>query len=375
MGVLFCFLLLYPISSRIATGVQTLDIFLTLIVVVYSFTNIQLSNNFILFILLFFLLVSFNVIFIQIFGFSVKIEGFFLFSKILIIMFAFIVMKNIFQNLKYHQLEKVFYLFLFVTGALCIWCIVQFSLAPLSRVGFPYSSVEDVDSHVLGSLLSLLFIYFAMALERQSGCKNILISFCLMVIFGAIFTTGSRSVVLVFLLWSLFVTLRMTLQGKWQNLSVLFLVVGVISILFVGGAFEYNFSDLRSLQFSLQSPSEAKRIDRLLNVFTGLDQSFYFVGRGLFAAEIYYFDGVITFLLYNFGVVGVLCFVIAICYNVKNYLIKGYQHSLFAALAMSAVVVSEFFLLSRWIVPVFICYFLLYEQIRYSHEKCFGKHS
>ena len=361
-------ILVYPIAFEINLGLRLLDFVIIFMIFVGFFKNITLSHFSLYFLILVVLLVTFNVIGGHLIGYSLTPDGFNLTAKLFLHFLAFIVIKEALRNLKDRQLNYIATLLLLVTTIMSAWCIYQISQEPLERVGFPFSNAPRPDSHVLGSVLSLLFIFFLLLLKFKSGPEKLFFALCLGVILIAIFATGSRSIVLILGLYFLATIIRQCLQ-----LNIILVVVLVASISFLVLFYVFDILDtsniqLRSIQFSLEYASEAKRIARLFEVMEKLEGSYYIFGRGLFTAETYYFDGTITFLFYNFGMLGVVAYFIVMSYHFKNYILFGSRHSLFAFLSVVSVVVTEFFLLSRWFIPVLIGYFVLYEIMTRSKK-------
>ena len=106
-----------------------------------------------------------------------------------------------------------------------------------------------------------------------------------------------------------------------------------------------------------------------MNVLSDLEQVYYAFGRGLLTVDTIYFDGTLTFMLYNFGILGAVIFLAVISYLGILFISKGYSHILFATLALISLLVTEFFLLARWYIPVVICYNLLYQNAKRERIK------
>ena len=204
--------------------------------------------------------------------------------------------------------------------------------------------------------------FLALNLTNKSKRGRSILCFCIFLTFIASLITGSRSIVFLSIAFVTLVSMRsfLLINIKWLFVG-LFIAGLILSLPWLGGA-EIDLKDVRSIQFSMQNASEAKRLDRLINVMGDLDQVYYAFGRGILTVHTLYFDGTLTFMLYNFGIVGGLVFLAILARLGALYIFKGYSYILFATLAFASLLVSEFFLLARWYVPVVIAYMLLYQS-------------
>ena len=361
-------ILLYTVGTEIFVGLRLLDLFLVSSIPVMLMRVSKFQPNLIYLCSSLILFLCLNVCVSLIIGDEPNIYGFMLFAKVFIHTLSLFVIARIFKRLTDKNLINVFRLYLFITSILSAWCIISFMLEPFKRVGFPFSNSLSVDSHVLGSLLALSTLLFALNGRFDTWVNKITSSVGIFLTLAASFTTGSRSIAFLLIIVLTLVVVRTIINLNIRRLITIMLVINLLTALLVFGVLNFSLDDMRSVQFSMQHASEAKRLSNLINVFEGLDNSYYMFGRGLLNADKLYFDGSLTFMLYNFGLLGAVIFISFLNISGVLYILHGHSHFLFITTALSLLLVTEFFLLSRWFIPITIAYFYLYEQCKRSPQ-------
>lgn len=359
--ILLC-ILLFPVGSELLFGLRWLDIFLAFSLLFVFLYRAAIRSKVITIGSFFLIITTLNAMGSLLIGKEPNLSGYFVFAKISLHMFSLLMLESAFRSLSNLHLKKVNNFFLLIMSILSVWCIYSFSLEPLKRVGFPFSNSLAVDSHVLGSVLAFFTAFLAINIRFDTSRFKANTLGCILLSFTAALTTGSRSIFLMFIIAAiLFLSRRMlALDTKRLNVAAVFFII--ISPLVV---LQYiDTTELRSLQFSMQNASEAKRVANLFKVFFELEESYYVFGRGFFTADTMYFDGTLTFMLYNLGLVGALVFFTITIVSMLRYLRFGSPDSLFFTLALSLLFVSEFFLLSRWFIPCVIAYLCISEKCR-----------
>ncbi len=358
---IYTIILAYPIATEFSFGLRILDVILIGLVLFDALKSNKLTvkTTYLISILI---VLSYNLFASQLTGAHATSEGFMLFAKLVVHALSFFIIKKMFEGFSDIELKRVFYLYTIVLLMVVTWCLISFAAEPLRRVGFPFSQTLVNDSHALGSLLSLSFLFLALNLKNIRKRRRLLMCFYIFLTFIASLITGSRSIFFLSIVCVILVSMRslLLLNVKW--LFVVSFITSLVLLLPLLRFAEIDLNDVRSIQFSLQNASEAKRLDRLINVMGELDQVYYAFGRGIITVDRLYFDGTLTFMLYNFGILGAIFFLAILARLGALYIFKGYPYILFATLAIASVLVSEFFLLARWYIPVVISYMLLYQS-------------
>ena len=359
----FIFLLIffYPISTNLGAGIRFLDLVMcfTVLVTFVFFQNKLSRDTIIIIAIITFYLAVCSLLNLAI-GRPPTTNGFILSAKMLINGLFLIQAANSIKKLNDKQLKNVISFFRLVGGGLSIWALYSFIMNPLVRVGFPFSN-EFPDSHALGSFLSLYFTFLVLIQYFYENKLKIYSIILLTITFLAIFTTGSRSFMLIIPLLFIILFTRNVIAGNSIKILTSCLIVTIIIVFVFSTEIDVIANDIRSLTFDLAHASEAKRLRRIVEVIAELDTTLNMFGRGLLHVNYLYFDGTITFILYNFALPGVLLFLTVLGRNLYIFIKYGTRENLFLFLVLASLVVSEFFLLSRWLVPVTICYLILQE--------------
>ena len=356
-----CLIVLYPFSVDIFLGTRLLEIILFLFLFASIFIKVSIKENFFIYFFILLILIFINSIFYLLKGFDPELNGFLLFFKILLHVLSFALISSSIKSLSRDEFSSLISLFIFISALIGTWSIFSFSNGTLKQIGYPLSTGLTIDSHTFGSLLTLLFTFFFLMWRKNfTPLKILLIS----IIFLSIFTTGSRSVIFLLPLLFFSIFFRNFIAGKILRILLTFFLISILLYLFEISNLISQADEIRSLSINLAFGSELNRISRLLFVLNNLGEDFYLFGRGLFFAETLYFDGTITFLLYNFGLIGLIIYIFVLVATFISYIQKGRTETLFLFIALCSLGVSEFFLLSRWFIPVLICYFILVEKRR-----------
>ena len=343
-------------------GLRWLDIFLVFSLLFVFSSRAAVGSKAITIGSFFLIVTTFNAAFSLLIGNQPSLSGYLVFAKISLHFFSYLALAGAFRSLSNVQLKRVDQSFLLVTSILSAWCIYSFLLDPFTRVGFPFSNTLAVDSHVLGSVLAFFTAYLVINMKFDTSRFNASTLSFVLLSFIAGFTTGSRSIILMVIIAAILFSSRWILSLNVKRLSFVFVLIVIITPLVI--LQNIDTSELRSLQFGMQNASEAKRIAHLFEVFDQLEESYYMFGRGFFTADTMYFDGTLTFMLYNFGLFGALMFFAITIKSIFRYIQLGASNSLFFTLTLSLLLVSEFFLLSRWFIPCVIAYLCIFEKSR-----------
>ena len=114
----------------------------------------------------------------------------------------------------------------------------------------------------------------------------------------------------------------------------------------------------RITTFNLDHGSEMKRLDRLFYVIDIVASENYF-GHWFLSTSFLYFDGIISFIIYNTGCLGLIIFLLSLIFLSYSFLRKGNYSTLYLLLAVVSQISSESFLISRWFFPIIIYYLIL----------------
>lgn len=299
-----------------------------------------------------------------------SVAGFYLFSKILFIcLFVFIVFTYM-KTLSVEEYRKFVVILLFIFLGLCSWAIFyvlfydSFFVEWHPRPSFPF--IKDTrlsDAHLLAAYFAISLIFFSENLGKFFKRMPFWL-LPILLCFGAvaIIATGSRIALAIVLFWILIKALRQpAFLVKVGFISLCFILV---FFLFVKGAgFEYQLDRLFSFSFE-ETSSLGKRVVRFLEVFRESGEYYYLFGKSLLYADVFYFDGILSFLLANFGIIGPVVFAFGLVFVSYCFLLTGRSDSLLLGAVLVSLLASEFFLISRFMVPVVFYFYIS----RYGHS-------
>ncbi|NRA15613.1 MAG: hypothetical protein HRU04_08965 [Oceanospirillaceae bacterium] len=274
------------------------------------------------------------------------------------------------KTLSVEEYRKFVVILLFIFLGLCSWAIFyvlfydSFFVEWHPRPSFPF--IKDTrlsDAHLLAAYFAISLIFFSENLGKFFKRMPFWL-LPILLCFGAvaIIATGSRIALAIVLFWILIKALRQpAFLVKVGFISLCFILV---FFLFVKGAgFEYQLDRLFSFSFE-ETSSLGKRVVRFLEVFRESGEYYYLFGKSLLYADVFYFDGILSFLLANFGIIGPVVFAFGLVFVSYCFLLTGRSDSLLLGAVLVSLLASEFFLISRFMVPVVFYFYIS----RYGHS-------
>ena len=300
-----------------------------------------------------------------------SISGFYLFSKILFICSFVYIISVYMKGLSLDEYKKFVVILLFIFLSLCSWAIfyVVFHDSLFAgwhpRPSFPF--IKDTrlsDAHLLAAYFAISLIFFSENLGKFFERMPFFVM-PILLCFGsvAIIATGSRIALAIIIFW---VLIKASRQPAFL-IKVIFILLCFILVFFLfvqDSGFDYQLDRLFSFSFE-ETSSIGKRLVRFLEVFRESGEYYYIFGKSLLYSDVFYFDGVISFLLANFGILGPVAFASGLIFVSYNFLLTGRTDRLLLGAFMVSLLASEFFLISRFMVPV-VFYFYISRYSRFS---------
>ena len=255
-------------------------------------------------------------------GYAPTDVGLVLFGRVLFLIFLNYFIYLILARASVRQIQNLYFALIIVFVGLASWSIFYVIFYDTLFVGwnlrpsFPFvDEVYRSDAHLLGAYLSISLIFFTENQTKIFNSSSFWVVLSLLVIgCAAIIATGSRVAIFILLFWVLLKSCRhFAFFFKSVFVGVGIFAFGFFLVLGLDLDLGYGFERLFSVGM-VGDASINKRFDGLAEVIVDAQSRIFLLGRSLLFANYYYFDGSLTFLIYNFGIVGLLIFFIGFAF-------------------------------------------------------------
>ena len=268
-----------------------------------------------------------------------------------------------------------------LTIGLSSWCIAYLPLLRSGfivgniRASFPFTDDFAVsDAHVLSSLLAVLFIY---SFDDKRSLGNLVL---LLLNFIAIMFTGSRTgalLVILFLSVRLIGLIYATVRSLKVSKNLLLFSLTVALLLIASAPLITNYfasNDMasslinRAVAINFSDESSSSRLNKLSIAWNQINEFNILTGAGLVAARLTWYDNTLGIALAHGGLLlsgGLLVVFLSIVF----WYYKNQRFVLFVSLVLASQLITEHFLLSRYIIPTICCGWLIIQDIKLFSNK------
>ena len=290
-------------------------------------------------------------------------------------------------------LVKILYLVFLV---LVIWVFIYYVLRVngmiqgRARVSYPLSDYHISDAHLYASYLSFTFVAYFEYFRKVLNHGMIHSSLVLVFTVAAIILTGSKTGLLILMIYSFVVVIR--LRGNMNTfigyIIVISLVVSIMSFIVPQKILEdKNIETLymRSVTVNLNDSSITSRISYFINAVDEIGANYLLIGNGPTGAKQKWYDGGISIILAHSGLLGLfllLSYIYMLFINSKKYSYYRHNyrlHRVFTLLLFTYIILSvitEHYLITRNILPVATVLSVIYANIKlnYIESSMIAKH-
>ena len=268
---------------------------------------------------------------------------------------------------------------LFVT-LLALWTLIypvlllQGTIVGSWRPSFPSSDYSYSDAHMLSAVLATVLSFTLINKNRRFKLNTIITKMCVLVYLAivllAILVTGSRNGVLILVLTFLYICMF--------DLKIRFFVLVMIIFFTVLGLF-IEFEMIVNLVggfrriFDFDFANDASISGRFLKIERGVDETIsdnVLFGRSILHGNLIWYDNGPVILFVHFGLIALLVFLVGCLFFLYwVFATKKLSRSktnivFFATVLLVTSGITEFFLATRYAVPVFYCFGVLIRDYR-----------
>ena len=385
----------YPINIELGFSIRIIDMMVLFALIIF-FLNYKFKKSVITnlsFILFFIYLIS------TIYGMlNVGIknyENFFFIYKYILPFLLILLLSNL--KLKYSSINKLIKVAVFVYLFMIVWVYFFIGLSfvgvfPLGlRPAFPFTDVwseKTTDAHLYSAYISNGLIFFIVLckmnyLKISGFIKNIIVIMSLV----SMLLTGSRNgllsfglsymVIISYPLIDNLINNKFLFSRKGFLKSIIFGVLGTIAVFILLQNF-LDSEDLgkfvsRALNFNFfNDTSSSQRVEQLATAFNLIVNESLMFGIGMQSYSGQWFDGGVAAVLVSMGLLGVVIYIAIIVTFLVRLNMKKVDSVLVFYIAIVffnyiiANLVSEFFLITRSVVPFSINIALLLQLFDYK---------
>ena len=273
------------------------------------------------------------------------------------------------------------------TICLSVWVIaypsliVQGLITGSFRPSFPSDNYDYSDGHLLSATLSTMFIMTllisAIGLNKPNFRALLINMIFIVIISAAIVLTGSRNgLVLLAMLGIYFMFVRAS-SAQQKSIPKTFFII--LSIIFISWFLFHNLNQLsdnfykliaRAFNFGFGTDASASgRIVKLAIAINEIENGSIF-GHSPFGAKLLWYDSGFAILYSHFGIIGlVMLFFLTgfllLKVFLKRTIMRDQMHFAFFIICICiSNVITEFFLVSRYSIPIFFCVGVYFRHAR-----------
>jgi len=370
-------IIVYPINYTIG-GLRLLD-FIFFLMFFLSLKFVTVKKNNLLIVLPFFILLVLSIMMGDIFT-----DNALNYERIIFIYkysYPFILIMILYNlNLTKNQLDKIFNFALFSYIVLVLWVYLYLYLklhnmiSGSFRPSFPFSNDFWIsDAHLYSATLAVGLLFFSLFKNYSIKYK---IPFVI-ISFGAIILTGSRSGLLVFII-GIFIYGIVNIKKFIVYLPI---IIGTISVFMVLSNFieiPHNYMLLVERASNFDVSNDASSMGRITKMLVGINDSsyiLYLLGVGLMQSSYTWYDSLVGILMSHVGLLGFISFFFVLYVfrlNTINIPIKSHYKIIFTIVLYCYIIanfITEYFFISRSVFPIVIYLFILHYSIKSQYEE------
>jgi hypothetical protein len=382
----FCLsLITLPLNLSLSGIVRLPDVFIILTVIALATSKLKFKTNSALIFLSFYIVLLFSDL-LSIWQSDIRFKGIVFYYKYSFIFIIPLILSNIIINRKRMLfLVKILYVIYLV---LVIWVYIYYVLRVNdliqgnSRVSFPLSDYKLSDAHLYASYLSFTFIAYFEYFKKILNHGNVHSTLVLVTSAASIILTGSKTGVLILMIYSFVVVIRLRRYMKTsyiKSIIVISIAVSIMSFILVHNKLDMKVVEtmyMRSVTVNLNESSIISRYNYLFNAVDEIGDNLLLIGNGPTGAKQKWYDGGISIILAHSGLLGLLLlcsYIYMLFINSKKY--SYYRHTyrlhkvftllLFIYLILS--VITEHYLITRNILPVATTLSVIYANIKLNY--------
>jgi len=253
-----------------------------------------------------------------------------------------------------------------------------------SRVSYPFSNYVTPDAHVYSSYLSFTFVAYQEYIKKMLVHTSIQSYIVLILAFGALLLTGSKTGILIILIYFIIICIRSIKNLSKKNLMIIIITTITISTaslilnntLHDNAAGKYLYLYNRAITYNVEGDSINGRLQKAITALNEISPNYLLIGNGPTGASLKWYDGGVSIILAHGGVLGLLSLIIYIymiiagskrmCINRKTFRL----HEVFTLLIFIYFILSvitEHYLITRNILPVATLLSVIYANIKLNN--------
>ena len=269
---------------------------------------------------------------------------------------------------------------IFFITILSLWTLIfsylhfQGTIEGFWRPSFPSNDYTYSDAHTLSAVLATVLTFTLINKNRQFKfdtliAKSFIILYPAIVIL-ALVITGSRNGILILLLTFLYICM---FDVKVFFYFVLFIIFSILLVLFT--EFETISNSIMGFQriFDFNFGNDSSIAGRLHKIKIGVEETIsdnVLFGRSILHGSLIWYDNGATIMFVHFGLIGLCVFLVSLLFflcwvlSTKKLSRKKLDIVFFVTVLIITSGITEFFLVTRYAVPVFYCLGVLIRDYR-----------
>ena len=377
-------LITLPLNISLLGIVRLPDVFIIISVIALASSKLKFKTVSVMIFSAFYILLLFSDL-LYLWHDDIRYSGIVFYYKYsLIFIIPYILSHTIINRKRILFLVKILYLVYLV---LVIWVYIYYVLRVNGliqgnpRVSYPFSDYHMSDAHVYSSYLSFTFVAYFEYFRKVLNHGKIISSIVLVFTVVAIILTGSKTGLLILMIYSFVVVIR--LRGNMNTfigyIIVISLVVSIMSFIVPQKILEdKNIETLymRSVTVNLNDSSIGSRYNYFINAVDEIGGKLLLIGNGPTGAKQKWYDGGISIILAHSGLLGLLLllsYIYMLFINSKKYSYYRYNYRLHRVFTLLLFiyfilsVITEHYLITRNILPAATVLSVIYANIKLNY--------
>ena len=387
---LFCIsILTIPINISFINGIRLSDIFFITSFLLLIFVNQRVDYKILFIFSAFFGILLISTYTTLLFSSHINIARFAFFYKYSLIFLIPFVVINLTTNKSRLKklLLRLYFVFIILTGWVYLYFILRYSgvIQGNPRVSFPFSNYNKPDAHVYSSYLVFFVIAYHEYIRKvlQHGTIRSSIVSILSVI--ALFMTGSKTGVLIFIIYIIIMIFFFMFRFKRSHLKIVVSSIFIAIIMYnfyIFGFSQYLSDEMqhdtstlfkRATQYQASDISISVRYNNFFVAMDEIEKYYFLIGKGPIGASSIWYDGGMSIILAHGGLLGIsslLLYIFLILIKTKKItfsvetkrLYKTFVLLLFIYILLNLI--TEHFLLTRNLLPAATMLSIIYANIK-----------
>ena len=390
---LFCMSLLsVPINIEFLNILRIPDILFILVVTTFAASNPKIKTSQGLIYSAYFGILLFSSLTSMVHNNSIRFSGVAFYYKYSLLFIIPLIVSEVVKNRR--RLTRVVKILYYVYIVLVIWVYVYNLLRINSlivgnpRVSFPFSYYNVSDAHLYSSYLVFTFVAYLEYLRKFLNHRVLHSTFIFVVSVYALFLTGSKSGILILLIYSTIITIRFAKSFRFAKslgiikmsnllkISVVLIFIGTIITL--GNDYHKEVLPFYERATTINIDDASIR-SRYLYFFKALEEimpNLLLIGNGPTGSSQMWYDGGISILLAHGGLLGLFLITIYILFLIlklrgmvntvaSSDLYKVFTLLLFIYILLS--IITEHYLITRNLLPVATLLSVIFANIKQNY--------